>query len=70
LPTLRDGPSGLLRVRWGSDAQALADRVSQSFKTHAFARRRLAIMPYTPVSFAQKFGLFTEQWQPKVVAEM
>lgn len=27
-------------------------------------------MPYTPVSFAQKFGLFTEQWQPKVVAEM
>ena len=27
-------------------------------------------MPYTPISFAQKFGLFTEQWQPKVVAEM
>ena len=27
-------------------------------------------MPYAPISFAQKFGLFTEQWQPKVVAEM
>ena len=27
-------------------------------------------MAYTPISFAQKFGLFTEQWQPKVVAEM
>jgi mannose-6-phosphate isomerase-like protein (cupin superfamily) len=27
-------------------------------------------MPYTPISFAQKFGLFSEQWQPKVVAQM
>jgi mannose-6-phosphate isomerase-like protein (cupin superfamily) len=27
-------------------------------------------MPYTPISFARKFDLFTEQWQPKVVAEM
>jgi mannose-6-phosphate isomerase-like protein (cupin superfamily) len=27
-------------------------------------------MSYAPISFAQKFGLFTEQWQPKVVAEM
>lgn len=27
-------------------------------------------MPYFPVSLAQKFDLFSEQWQPKVVAEM
>jgi mannose-6-phosphate isomerase-like protein (cupin superfamily) len=25
---------------------------------------------YKPVNFQQKFGLFKEQWQPKVVAEM
>lgn len=24
----------------------------------------------TPVNFAQKYSLFTEQWQPKVVAQM
>ena len=23
-----------------------------------------------PINFAQKFSLFTEQWQPKVIAEM
>ncbi len=23
-----------------------------------------------PINFARKFGLFTEQWQPKVIAEM
>src|ERR1700755_2769452 len=44
--------------------------LSQSFKTPVPARRRLSAMPYSPISFAQKFGLFTEQWQPKVVAEM
>ena len=27
-------------------------------------------MTYEPVNFAQKFRLFDEQWQPKVVAEM
>ena len=27
-------------------------------------------MVYTSISFKQKFGLFDEQWQPKVVAEM
>ena len=27
-------------------------------------------MHRAPVNFAQKFGLFTEQWQPKVIAEM
>ena len=27
-------------------------------------------MPYQAINFAQKFGLFDEQWQPKVVAEM
>jgi len=26
--------------------------------------------PYRPINFAQKFGLFAEQWQPKVVAEL
>lgn len=26
--------------------------------------------PYSPVNFAQKFGLFAEHWQPRVVAEM
>jgi mannose-6-phosphate isomerase-like protein (cupin superfamily) len=27
-------------------------------------------MGYKSISFAQKFGLFDEQWKPKVVAEM
>ena len=27
-------------------------------------------MTYRPINFAQKFGVFSEQWQPKVVAEM
>jgi len=27
-------------------------------------------MGYQPITFRQKFGLFAEQWQPKVVAEM
>src|SRR5215813_6658490 len=27
-------------------------------------------MTYTSINFAHKLGLFSEQWQPKVVAEM
>ena len=27
-------------------------------------------MEYRAISFLQKFGLFHEQWQPKVIAEM
>ncbi|MEA1650010.1 cupin domain-containing protein [Nitrospirillum sp. BR 11164] len=27
-------------------------------------------MPPTPIRFTDKFALFTEQWQPKVMAEM
>jgi mannose-6-phosphate isomerase-like protein (cupin superfamily) len=27
-------------------------------------------MRYTPINFRQKFELFNEQWQPKVIAEM
>jgi mannose-6-phosphate isomerase-like protein (cupin superfamily) len=27
-------------------------------------------MAYQPINFRQKFGLFDEQWQPKVIAEM
>jgi len=27
-------------------------------------------MPYTAINFQQKLSLFTEQWTPKVVAEM
>lgn len=27
-------------------------------------------MDYRPINLRQKFGLFAEQWQPKVVAEM
>ena len=27
-------------------------------------------MPYSSINLQQKFGLFTEQWQPKVIAEM
>jgi mannose-6-phosphate isomerase-like protein (cupin superfamily) len=27
-------------------------------------------MHYQPINFRQKFGLFAEQWKPKVVAEM
>ena len=52
------------------DAAAFARAPSQSFKTRAVAKRTLVAMPYAPISFAQKFGLFTEQWQPRVVAEM
>lgn len=27
-------------------------------------------MPYAPVNLAQKLALFTDQWQPRVIAEM
>ena len=27
-------------------------------------------VPYIPINFADKFTLFNEQWQPKVIAEM
>ena len=27
-------------------------------------------MQYSPISFQQKFGLFSEHWHPKVIAEM
>lgn len=27
-------------------------------------------MNYAPINFRQKFALFNEQWQPKVIAEM
>jgi len=27
-------------------------------------------MNYQPINLAQKFSLFTEQWQPKVIAQM
>ncbi len=27
-------------------------------------------MKYQPISLVQKFGLFSEKWQPKVIAEM
>lgn len=27
-------------------------------------------MPYAPINLARKFALFTDQWQPRVVAEM
>lgn len=27
-------------------------------------------MPYSSINLQQKFSLFTEQWQPKVIAEM
>ena len=27
-------------------------------------------MPYQAINFAHKFGLFDDQWQPRVVAEM
>ncbi len=27
-------------------------------------------MPHVPINFQQKFSLFTEQWTPKVIAEM
>jgi mannose-6-phosphate isomerase-like protein (cupin superfamily) len=34
-----------------------------------FAERKLS-MPSKSINLAQKFSLFTEQWQPKVIAEM
>ena len=27
-------------------------------------------MHYAPINFGKKFGMFDEQWQPKVIAEM
>jgi mannose-6-phosphate isomerase-like protein (cupin superfamily) len=27
-------------------------------------------MPYKPINISEKLGLFEEQWQPKVIAEM
>src|ERR1700738_1848905 len=27
-------------------------------------------MPHTPINFAHKLSLFSEQWQPKVIAEL
>jgi mannose-6-phosphate isomerase-like protein (cupin superfamily) len=27
-------------------------------------------MPYQPINFGKKFGLFHEQWQPKIIAEL
>jgi mannose-6-phosphate isomerase-like protein (cupin superfamily) len=27
-------------------------------------------MPHSPINFVQKFSLFAEQWQPKVIAEL
>jgi mannose-6-phosphate isomerase-like protein (cupin superfamily) len=27
-------------------------------------------MPYTAINFAEKFSRFTDQWQPRVIAEM
>jgi hypothetical protein len=39
---------------------SLSSSVSQSFKTLAAPKRRLAAMLYTPISFAQKFALFTK----------
>src|SRR6478672_7759820 len=32
--------------------------------------RRRGRMKYEAINFGEKFGLFDEQWQPKVVAEM
>ena len=31
---------------------------------------REALMSYTAINLQQKFSLFSEQWQPKVIAEM
>jgi mannose-6-phosphate isomerase-like protein (cupin superfamily) len=35
-----------------------------------FGYRKVPLMSYAPVPLIQKFELFSEQWQPKVVAEM
>lgn len=32
--------------------------------------RRRSHVSYASINFARKFGLFNEQWQPKVIAEM
>jgi mannose-6-phosphate isomerase-like protein (cupin superfamily) len=36
---------------------------------HLVVQRSIS-MSYQPINFRQKFGLFSEQWQPKVIAEM
>lgn len=30
----------------------------------------IPVIAHNPVNFAQKYSLFTEQWQPKVIAQM
>jgi mannose-6-phosphate isomerase-like protein (cupin superfamily) len=37
---------------------------------HLRSTRKEPPMPYAPINLAQKFSLFTDQWQPRVVAEM
>jgi hypothetical protein len=40
------------------------------FKGAASIKRRRSDVNYKSINFQQKFGLFNEQWLPKVVAEM
>jgi mannose-6-phosphate isomerase-like protein (cupin superfamily) len=51
--------AGYTRSKWISEGGAERQR-----------RRGKSAMQYRPVSFRQKFGLFQEQWKPKVIAEM
>jgi hypothetical protein len=35
-----------------------------------YDRQRRGHVKYEAINFSKKFGLFAEQWQPKVIAEM
>ncbi|WP_202964844.1 cupin domain-containing protein [Inquilinus limosus] len=37
---------------------------------HLRSHRQEPPMPYAPINLAEKFALFTDRWQPRVVAEM
>src|SRR6266446_2613738 len=43
---------------------------SRRSRHHRTYTNRRGYMSYKSINFGQKFGLFNEQWQPKVIAEM
>jgi mannose-6-phosphate isomerase-like protein (cupin superfamily) len=54
---------GLIRARLLSGDKLLLRRKSQM-------SNRRSQLQYQSINLQQKFGLFSEQWQPKVIAEM
>ena len=56
-------------VRWlRRSEQSAVHKFSN--RARASNKRRRSHVSYKSINFRQKFGLFHEQWQPKVIAEM